>query len=237
MLFRLLKLFGLDIPTKIEAVKADVAQRVEQASDHIKQVAQQVGVIAALAFIASIAGAFAIAIGLAALYVWVASNYGVYAGLGVVGGILVIAAAVCGILAAVKAKAMSAPTAARAPPLVGVAPVAAVPPDLATVTADPGPAPLSPPVLPPPQTTAADLIEPLAYFLSRYVKFPTAGIPVLDELVADLRSSAKGTAHDALDRAADVVRKGDRANLVVVLSGAAFVGWLLSRQARPPGRS
>ena len=40
MLFNILKLFGLDIPAKIEAVKASLELRVEQATDHVKQVAQ-----------------------------------------------------------------------------------------------------------------------------------------------------------------------------------------------------
>jgi hypothetical protein len=72
----------------------------------------------------------------------------------------------------------------------------------------------------------------MTFFLSRYARIPTFGNPALDKLVGDLRGSAGGTVHEAIDRAADVVRTGDRANLLIVLSGAAFAGWLLARQTR-----
>jgi hypothetical protein len=44
ILFKILKLFGLDV----EAVKASLELRVEQAIDHVKQVAGKAAVIAAL---------------------------------------------------------------------------------------------------------------------------------------------------------------------------------------------
>jgi len=53
MLFKILKLFGLDVPARIEAVKASLERRVEQATDHVKQVAQEAVVIAALSAVAT----------------------------------------------------------------------------------------------------------------------------------------------------------------------------------------
>jgi len=233
MFFRVLKLFGLDIPAEIEAVKASFAQRVEQASEHVKAVAQQAGEIAVFSALAGIAGGLAIAVGLAALYVWVASNEGIYAGLGVVGAILVVAAAIFAALAAAKAKSFAAAGDAADWRKLRRIETAQVAPETGTVMADTVIADLGPPpIVPPPRTTAADLIEPMAVFLSRYLKFPTVGNPVLDGLMTDLRASAHVTAHEAVDRAADVIRKGDRTNLVVVLSGAALVGWVLARHAR-----
>jgi hypothetical protein len=38
---------------------------------------------------------------------------------------------------------------------------------------------------------------------------------------------------EAIGRAANVIRHDDRANLVVVLTGAALIGWLLSHHSRP----
>jgi len=72
MLFKILKLFGLDVPARIEAVKASLEQRIDQARDHVKSVAQQAAMIAALSATAAVAAVFAIAIGLLALYWWVA---------------------------------------------------------------------------------------------------------------------------------------------------------------------
>jgi hypothetical protein len=77
---------------------------------------------------------------------------------------------------------------------------------------------------------ARDLLEPLAFLLAKYIKYPALGHPVLDELVDNLRATARGTADEAVERAANHVRYCDRKQLLVLLSGAAFVGWLLARQ-------
>jgi hypothetical protein len=45
MLFRILRLFGLDVPAKIEAAKASLELRVERASERAKEVAQASAVI------------------------------------------------------------------------------------------------------------------------------------------------------------------------------------------------
>jgi hypothetical protein len=81
-----------------------------------------------------------------------------------------------------------------------------------------------------PADSAGDLIEPLAFLLGKYVKYPALGHPVLDELVRNLRMTARGTADEAVDRAANLVRYGDRTKLLILLAGAAFAGWLLARQ-------
>ena len=62
MLFKILKLFGLDIPAKIEAAKAELERRVEQATDHVKQVAQEAAVIAAFSAVASVTAAMAVGV-------------------------------------------------------------------------------------------------------------------------------------------------------------------------------
>jgi len=38
MLFKILKLFGLDVPAKIDAVKASLELRLNQTTHHVKQV-------------------------------------------------------------------------------------------------------------------------------------------------------------------------------------------------------
>ena len=102
MLLKILKLFGLNIPAKIESVKASLELRVEQATNHVKQVAQQAAVIAALSAFATIAAAMAAGVGLIAPYRWTADAYGIYVGLGVVGGILVVVTAALTTAAAMR---------------------------------------------------------------------------------------------------------------------------------------
>ena len=90
MLFRLFKLFGLDVAAEVEAAKAKLEQRVERAADHIKGVAEGTAVIAMLGIFASITATMALTVGLIALYRGVSRAYGDYAGLGADAAILIV---------------------------------------------------------------------------------------------------------------------------------------------------
>jgi hypothetical protein len=247
MLFKILKLFGLDIPAKIEAVKASLGRRVEEATDHVKQVAQEAAVIAALSAVAIVTAVTAVGVGLIALYFWTANAYGMYAGLGVVGAILVVVTVALAAAAALKARSLSsngitperttAGTAAMAsdPDVENAAVAKAAATELQTNVAAPvSDATASAAAARPaaPIASVGDLVEPLALLVPKVLKFPTVGNPATDELIGKLAATARGTADDAVNRAANVIRHGNRANLVVVLTGAVFVGWLLAHQAR-----
>ena len=69
----------------------------------------------------------------------------------------------------------------------------------------------------------------MAVFLAKFLKYPGTGKPMVDELIGNLSATAPGVADKALDRAKKVIRHGDRTNVLMVLSGAAFVGWLLAQ--------
>ena len=102
MLFNILKTFGLDIPAKIEAAKASLELRVEQATEHVKQVAQEAAIVGALSAFATITATMAAGVGVIALYRWTTDAYGPYAGLGVVGVILVAATVTLATAAAIS---------------------------------------------------------------------------------------------------------------------------------------
>jgi Putative Actinobacterial Holin-X, holin superfamily III len=230
MLFKILKLLGLDVPAQVEQAKAALEQRVEQATDRIKEVAQKAATIAILSALALAAAGMAAGVGLVAVYLWTADNYGDYAGLGVVGGILVTAAAILAVVAAVKARSM-------APERTVDAPIA-LPPPVESASAGglgrtPEPRARDYAWMPPDASTASanDLVEPLAFALSRVVKFPTIGNPTLDEIVGRLRTTAQGSAEEAIDRAADVIRHGSRFNLIFVLAGTTLLSWLVTHNS------
>jgi hypothetical protein len=226
MLFKILKLFGLDVSAKMAAAKLEIEQRAEEVADYAKQTTQTAAIIAALSAAAGVFVAMAAAVGLFALYWAVAESYGVNAGLSMVAAVLVAATLILLLIARTKGNALSklrifAPssslaTSADSTPAAPAAPIQVPPPAAYAVPQD---------------ESARDLIEPLAFMLAKYVKFPVLGHPVLDELVGNLRTSARGTADDAVQRAANLVRHGDRAHLLIILGGAAFVGWLLGRQS------
>jgi hypothetical protein len=227
MLFKILKLFGLDVPAKVAAAKSMIEQRVEEVTDYAKQATQTAAVIAALSAVTGVLVAMAVGVGLFALYRAVAESYGVNAGLGVVAGILIVAALILLLIARTKGQSLSnrqvfEPLRPTAAPSVAAPAVAA--PLLARA---PSPASFAGV----PVVSAGDLIEPLAFLLGRYLKYPALGHPVLDELLGNLRNTARGTADEALERAANLVRYGNRSQLLILLGGAMVAGWVLARQS------
>jgi hypothetical protein len=70
MLFKILKLFGLDVPAKVAAAKSVIEQRVEEVTGYAKQVTQTAAVIAALSAVAGVLVAMAIGVGLSPFIGW-----------------------------------------------------------------------------------------------------------------------------------------------------------------------
>jgi len=234
MLFKLLKMFGLDVPAKVAAAKSVIEQRAEEVAEYAKRATQAAAAIAALSAAAGVLAAMAAGVGLYALYRVVADSYGVYAGLGVVGGVLVATAVISVLIAWEKGQSLSSrrifeplrpfPTRASSPAPV----VDATRPE--SVSRVLGETPLESARDEARPEPASDLLEPLTFLLAKYIKYPALGQPVLDQLVGNLRVTARGTADEAVERAAHLVRYGDRKQLLVLLAGAACVGWLLARQ-------
>jgi hypothetical protein len=240
ILLRLLKLFGIDVPARIAQLQARFEQRVEVARDQVRQAAQVAAVVAALSALAGLAVLSAAGVGLVALYRWVQLSYGDFYGLAAVGGVLILIALILAIGAILEAKSFSAAGAAGDQRPQRTAAEAQSP-------ADPMPAPCAAALLQEPRpalspapaytpASAADLVAPLSLILSRVLGFPTTGNPLLDELLLELRGTAKGAADDAVEGVVRTVRYGDRTKLVAVLGTAVLVGWLLARHstARPP---
>jgi hypothetical protein len=94
MLFKILNLFGLDVPAKIAAARAEFDHRVEDAAAYAKQVTLTAGLVAAFSTVAAFLFVVAAGVGLFAIYRVIAEYYGVYAGLGTVAGLLIAAASV-----------------------------------------------------------------------------------------------------------------------------------------------
>jgi hypothetical protein len=55
MQFRILKLFGIDIPARMAEVRIDLEERFDLAKDSVQQAAQTAAVLAMLFFLASLA--------------------------------------------------------------------------------------------------------------------------------------------------------------------------------------
>jgi hypothetical protein len=232
MLFKILKLFGLDLGARIEAAKASLELRLERATDHIKDVARGAVLIAILGFAALITSMMAATAGLVAVYRLTADVYGDYAGLGAVAGILIAVTIVLIALIIARARELDAPTM----PTISAGGSAPTPQLRGSAAADEPPAarrpnfahmePMSSPA------SADDLVAPLAFVLSDVVKFPRVGNPAVDELIDKIRVTAHGSADEAVSRAANVIRYGNRLDLILVLSGTAAIAWLVTANTR-----
>ena len=230
-MLKILKLFGLDIPAKIAEIRITLEERVEVAKDHLTQATQAAAVLAVLFVLASLAALSAVGVGLIALYSWVSLNYGQFYGFAAVGGLLLFIAVITFASAMIKAKSWSAENASRAAAnRLNLAQAHAERVAAAAATFE------SPAIRPPPlatqplaPTSASDLVEPLTLILSKMIKFPTIGNPLLDELLVHLRGSARGVADEAVEGVVHAVRYGERRQLFAALAGAVVVGWLLGR--------
>jgi hypothetical protein len=233
MLVRILKLFGLDLPTKIAEVRIGIEERVELAKDQISRTAQAVAVLTAMFALAAIALLSAFTVGLIALYSWVALNYGQFYGFAAVEFILTFIALVLFAAGMSKAKSRAAEGAAQTVATKLRLAQAHVERVGAAAAAVEHGVLLAPPVQPLGSTSVSDLVEPLTPILSRMIKFPKFGNPVLDELLVHLRGSARGVGDEALQSVAHAVRYGDRPRMLAVLGGAFVVGWMLARHREP----
>jgi uncharacterized membrane protein len=235
MLFKILKLFGINIPARMAEVRIDVEERFDLARDSVRQATQAGAVVAGLFFLAGLAGLSAVGIGLTALYSWVSTNYGQFYGLAAIGGVLLVIAIIMFASAMTKAKSWPDKNSSR---------VAAKKQKLAQAHAKRVAAAIEafeesairqlPPSPPSSGATATgDLIEPLMWALSNVTKLPSTGNPALNELFARLQSSARGAADETVEGLVRVVRDGDRPQLLAALGAAVLVGWFLGRHDQP----
>jgi hypothetical protein len=218
MLFKLLKLAGLDVRAEIAAVRGQIEQRVDDIAGRAKHAAVTGAVIAALATLAGLFSIMAICVGLIALYRAAEAAYGANVALGVVAGVLVAATLILLVIAVVLGRSLSRAPASKALAQPASSPAPQVPPPEAMVS--------------PRADSAADLAGPLTFLLALFAKDPKLGHPVLDEFVTNLQTPAGGSADEAVEQALNLVRKGDRTQLAIILGAAALAGWLLAR-SRP----
>ena len=90
MLFKMLKLFGVDIPARMAEVRIDLEERFDATKDSVEQAAKTAALLAMLFFLASAAALSAFGVGLIALYSWVSSNYGQLYGFAAIGAVLLL---------------------------------------------------------------------------------------------------------------------------------------------------
>ena len=230
MLFKILKLFGLDVRAEIAAVKDQIEHRVEELAERASRAAVTSAVIVALSTFAGLFCTLAMGVGLVALYRAAAAAYGADVALAIVAAVLVAGALILLGVAWVMARSLSRARASAAPE--GLAKSAGASSAFASAASAPQVPPQA--VASPPPGSAGDLTGPLTLLLALFAKDPKLGHPVLDEFAGNLRTSTGGQADDAVEQALNLVRHGDRTQLLTILGAAAMAGWLLARSRPEP---
>jgi len=215
MLFNILKLFGLDVRAEIAGVKDQIEQRIDNIADHAKHVALSTAVIITLSTFAGLFCTMAIGVVLIMLYRAEAATYGVDAALAIVGAVLVAAALILLFVALMVGRSLSRKRASSAPD------DAAKSTPAVRAQAASGSQPAT--------ESAGNLTEPLIFPLALFAKNPKLRHPILDEFAGILRTPAGGKADEAVEQALNLLRNGDRTQLLVLLGAAGLAGWLLAR--------
>jgi hypothetical protein len=223
MLFNILKLLGLDVRAEIAGVKDQIEQRIDNIADHAKHVALSTAVILALSTFAGLFCTMAIGVGLIMLYRAEAATYGVDTALAIIGAALVAAAVILLVVALMVGRSLSRKRASSAPDDAAKSTAAA------RVQAESRSQPPSEATASLPVESAGDLTEPLTFPLALFAKNPKLGHPILDKFVGILHTPAGGKADEAVEQALNLLRNGDRTQLLVMLGGATLAGWLLAR--------
>ena len=193
--------------------------------------ARNLALIAGLFLSASIFLLLALVVGLVALFHWAELHYGPYTGLALVAATLLILAALCvGI-------ALSYIHSDPAEPFLTSAAFASPPrqpqsaPSVDASGTTQSAASASPYQAAP--IKGEDLVEPLLVLLGPYLRWPVTGHPAIDSFLGQIATRAEGTTNEAVGRAADLVRNGNRATMLSILGAAALFGWLIVRGASP----
>jgi uncharacterized membrane protein len=228
MLFKILMLFGIDLPATIARARVGIEERFDLAKDDLEQEGRTAAVLTLLFLLAIVAAISAFGVGLIALYRWVSIIYGEFYGYAVIGSILccVAVALFAGFIS--KWNSWPGDSASRAAAKrLELAQVRAERIAMATAAIEGPDLPHS--RQPSEADTASDLINPLVSAFSGMTKLPAMRNPVMDELFTHLRSSARGVAGETVDGLVRTVRHGDRGQVFAALGSAIFVGWLLGR--------
>jgi hypothetical protein len=219
MLRQLLLITGVE--QRLRAARARVEARAEEIIQHGRSVAMQVAVAAALATAAIVILVLALVAALITLFLWLQPQFGSLAATAIVGGGLLLVAALLAICALAVFRRKNPPAAIADIPAPAAAPVAAdavfggVPPEGVAA--------------PPLQPVSVDEVDAIFSLAGRFGRMPQTGIEPIDNLVRAVTPKAEEATREAVARAANLMRHGDRTTMLTILGAAVAAGWLLTK--------
>jgi hypothetical protein len=233
MLRSILHITGLE--QKLEAVRDRIEGQAQSLMQQGKAVAIQMAIASAFAVAAGILGLMALVAALIALFFWLEPQFGSIAAMGLIAaGLLVI-----GIVFAISAAMIGRKDTPRVPVVAAANPVATA--DIAaTRMAEENRAGhdaigrdyLGLGDLKPAQPVTPEDVESLFAVAGQFARLPHTGIESVDNVLLALAPKAEDATREAVARAANLVRHGDRSTVLTILGTALAVGWAITKLDR-----
>ena len=231
MLHSILQITGIE--QKLEALRSRIEGQAQGLMEHGKAVAIQMAIASALAVGAAILGLMALVAALITLFFWLEPQVGSIAAMGIIAaGLLVI-----GIVLAVSATMIGRKETPRVPAVVAnpaaTADIAAA--RMAEAKVDlAGQAPLNRDYIglgdfQSARPVTAEEVESLFAVAGQFTRLPHTGIEQVDNMLRGLAPKAEEATREAVARAANLVRYGDRSTVLAILGTALAIGWAMTK--------
>lgn len=231
MLHSILQITGIE--QKLEALRSRIEGQAQSLMQHGKAVAIQMAIATGLAVGAAILGLMALVAGLITLFFWLEPQVGSIAAMGIIAaGLLVI-----GIVLAVSAAMIGRKETPRVPAVVA-SPVATA--DIAAARMAEAKMDLNKHVPPgrdylglgefqSARPVTAEEVESLFAVAGQFTRLPNTGIEQVDNMLRSLAPKAEEATREAVARAANLVRYGDRTTVLAILGTALAIGWAMTK--------
>jgi hypothetical protein len=235
MLHSILQITGIE--QKLEALRSRIEGQAQSLMQQGKAVAIQMAIASALGVGALILGLMALVAALITLFFWLEPQVGsiaamglIAAGLLVIGIVLAVSAAMIGRKETPRVPVVAASAAATAD--IAAARMTEAKMDLAKD--DPKHDPMGRDYLglggfqPAGPVTAAE-VESLFAVAGQFTRLPNTGIEQVDNMLRSLAPKAEEATREAVARAANLVRYGDRSTVLTILGTALAIGWAMTK--------
>jgi len=231
MLRSILHITGLE--QKLEAARDRIEGEAQSLMQHGKAVAIQMAIASALAAAAAILGLMALVAGLITLFFWLEPQVGSIAAMGIIAGCLLVIGiilAVCAAMIGRKETPRIAPATAKpvATADIASARMTGEKLDLAghdTLRRDY----LGLGEFQPARPVTAEEVESLFAVAGQFARLPHTGIESVDNMLRGLAPKAEEATREAVTRAANLVRYGDRSTVLAILGTALAIGWAMTK--------
>jgi len=222
MLRSILQITGIE--QKLQAIKDRVDGEAQNMWRQSRAVAIQIGLVMAMSTIAVIFSLMAVVAGLASLYFWLAPHVGPAAAMAMIAGGLLVLAGGFVIAAVTASKKVSTVIAENESKMVPK-----------TVRAPRPLAERTPLVEPPRRPVTASEVDSLFAVAGQFARLPRTGIEPVDNMIRALAPQAEDATREAVARAANLVRHGERTTVLAILGSAVVLGWAITKVDRLPG--